>query len=148
MADQIIAVVGWEQLAAVARDLKAAGSESRGLKNELQRALRKGGEPLKTEAVAAAREELPQSGGLAEYVATETKFAIRTRLSRNPSVRITGTHRKKVAIGEMDGERFGTRRSDIDRGKIRRSSRDGSPIGWRRRPMVRCAMTSSMQSTT
>jgi hypothetical protein len=102
MPEPIVAVVGWETLAAVARDLKVAGSTSRGLKNELQRALRKSGEPLKQEARAAALEELPQSGGLAEYVATETKFAIRTRLSRNPSVRIVGTHVRNVDLASMD----------------------------------------------
>lgn len=106
MPEPIVAVAGWESLAAVARDLKAAGSESRGLKNELQRALRKAGTPLREEAKAAALEELPQSGGLAEYVATETKFAVRTRLSRNPSVRIVGTHKKNVDLDSLDRGRI------------------------------------------
>jgi hypothetical protein len=103
VSDGIIAVTGWEQLAAVARDLKVAGD--RGLKNELQRALRKNAAPLKEGAIDAALEELPHSGGLGEYVATTSKFAVRTRLSRNPQVRIVGSNRIDL--------------DSLDRGRVR-----------------------------
>lgn len=101
MPDEIIRVVGWESLAAVAKDLKKAGSAQRGLKNELQRALRKAGEPLKIGAKEVAIEQLPHSGGLGEYVATASRFAVRTRLSRNPSVRIVGTN-KSVDLDSLN----------------------------------------------
>ena len=103
MAYGIIAVTGWEQLAAVARDLKVAGD--RGLKNELQRGLRKSATPLKEGAVEAALEQLPHSGGLGEYVATTSKFAVRTRLSRNPQIRIVGSNRIDL--------------DSLDRGRVR-----------------------------
>jgi hypothetical protein len=103
VSDGIITVTGWEQLAAVARDLKVAGD--RGLKNELQRALRKNAAPLKEGAIDAALEELPHSGGLGEYVATTSKFAVRTRLSRNPQVRIVGSNRIDL--------------DSLDRGRVR-----------------------------
>lgn len=120
MAEGIITVVGWESLAAVARDLKQAGSESRGLKNELQRALRKAGTPLKEGAKEAAVEKLPHSGGLGEYVATASRFAVRTRLSRNPSVRIVGTN-KSVDL------------SSLNRGRVRHLTFGHRP--WRDFPI-------------
>jgi hypothetical protein len=103
VAEEIITVTGWEQLAKVAHDLKVAGD--RGLKNELQRALRKNAEPLREGARAAALEELPHRGGLGEYVAETSKFAVRTRLSRNPQVRIVGSNRIDL--------------DSLDRGRVR-----------------------------
>ena len=118
MAEGIVTVTGWEQLAAVARDLKEAGD--RGLKNELQRALRKNAEPLKLGARAAALDELPHSGGLGEYVADTSKFTVRTRLSRNPQIRIVGSNRIDL--------------DSLDRGRVRHLTYGHLP--WRDQTII------------
>ena len=106
-----IQVVGVEQLAALARDLKAAGD--RDLRKELFRGIQRGARPLKAEARAAALEELPKSGGLAARVAT-SKFTVNVRLgARNPSIRIKGTG----YTGSVTGNQIDL--NSMDRGRIR-----------------------------
>lgn len=106
-----IEVVGVEQLAALARDLKAAGD--RDLRKELFRGIQRGARPLKMEAKAAALEELPKSGGLAERVAN-AKFSVNVRLgARNPSIRITG----RGQVGSVTGNVYDL--NSMDRGRIR-----------------------------
>jgi len=116
-----VEVIGVEQLAAVARDLKAAGD--RELRRELFRGIQRGAKPLKPAAKAAALEELPQSGGLAERVAA-SKFSVNTRLGvRNPSIRIVG----RGQIGEETGKTYDL--DSMDRGRIRHLTYGKRP--WR-----------------
>jgi hypothetical protein len=135
-----IQVVGVEQLAAVARDLKAAGD--RDLRKELFRGIQRGARPLKAEARAAALDELPQSGGLAARVAS-AKFTVNVRLgARNPSIRITG----KGQIGSVTGNVYDL--NSMDRGRIRHMTYGHKPWkdqtikpGWFSDRMERAADT-------
>lgn len=116
-----VEVVGWEQLAALARDLKAAGD--RDLRKELFRGIQRGAKPLKPAARLAALEELPQSGGLAERVAN-AKFSVNVRLgARSPSIRITG----RGQVGEVTGNVYDL--NSMDRGRIRHMTYGHRP--WR-----------------
>lgn len=79
-------VTGADDLAALGKALKAAGD--RELRRELMKGLQRAGKPAKEAAKAAARSELPSSGGLGEYVA-RSKFSVRTRASGNsPGVEV------------------------------------------------------------
>ncbi len=116
-----IEVVGVEQLAQVARDLKAAGD--RDLRKELFRGIQRGARPLKAIAKQAALDELPQSGGLAERVAN-AKFSVNVRLGvRNPSIRIVG----RGQVGSVTGNVYDL--NSMDRGRIRHMTYGHSP--WR-----------------
>lgn len=80
-------VTGAESLAHLARDLKAVGEKD--LRRELFRGIQRAAKPLKAAARQAALDELPAAGGLAERVAG-SKFSVRTRAGRDPSVRVVG----------------------------------------------------------
>lgn len=84
-----VEVSGAEQLRALGFKLRAAGSEGKILRRELLASLRAAAEPMKDAAREAARDELPKSGGLNEWVAGG-QFAVRNRLTGfNAGVRIT-----------------------------------------------------------
>lgn len=105
-----IEVVGVEQLAQVARDLKAAGD--RDLRRELFRGIQRSAKPLKAEAKSAALDELPKSGGLSVEIAN-SRWSVNTRLGvRNPSIRIVGRGRINESGREHD-------LNALDRGRLR-----------------------------
>lgn len=83
-----LSIRGAEQLGDLAKQLRAAGDEGKGLKRELYRGLNRATKPLKAEAQKEAGSRLPQSGGLAALVA-KSKFSTRTRTGRDPAVTIT-----------------------------------------------------------
>lgn len=96
-----LSIRGAGDLAALAKDLKAAGDKS--LRKDLLSGLRTVGKAhLVPLSKKAALEGLPSSGGLNEYVAAST-FSVRTRTSvGNPGVRLVGS-KKGHDIKAMDG---------------------------------------------
>lgn len=72
-----ITIVGAHRLDELAKNLKEAGG-SRGLKLELNRALRRASLPLTRAARAGARDTLPRKGGLAAEVAGG-RFSVQIR---------------------------------------------------------------------
>jgi hypothetical protein len=75
-----IQVAGAEQLRALGRDLKAAGSDGEGLRRELLAGMRALGKPLVDKARQSAIETLPKSGGLNQWVA-DSKISVRNNLT-------------------------------------------------------------------
>lgn len=103
-------VLGIEELAALARELKDAGET--GLRKELYQGLGRAGKPMKAAAKAGALAELPKEGGLAEEIAA-SRFSVRNSLlGRNPRITITGKGRENDAGREHDLRA-------MDRGRIR-----------------------------
>ena len=99
-----ISVRGANQLADLAKDLKAAGYKE--LRRELYRGISRAMKPLAEEARKSARENLPRRGGLNEVVAS-SRFTARSRMAgRNPGVRLVGAKK-------------GHDLSAIDRGRLR-----------------------------
>jgi hypothetical protein len=96
-------ITGANQLAALAKDLKAAGDKD--LRKELLKGLRNAAKPLAKEAAPkAAREGLPKRGGLNEYVAA-SKFAVRTRTTgQGAGVRIVGAKKGHDIKATDEGE--------------------------------------------
>jgi hypothetical protein len=82
-----VASTGTAELARLSAALRATGRND--LRKELLRGLRNGAKPMVPAAREAALAALPKRGGLAADVAG-AKWAVRTRLSGNPSVRLTG----------------------------------------------------------
>lgn len=104
-----VKVNGAEELARLARDLKAAGDKD--LRKELFRSIQRSAGPAKEAARRSASENLPNENGLADEVAA-SRFSVRTRTGRDPSVRITGTGRANEKGKEHD-------LNALDRGRIR-----------------------------
>jgi hypothetical protein len=98
-----VEVRGVEQLAALARQLKAAGDK--GLKRELSKGIAAATKPLKVAVKQSALETLPKKGGLNVRVAAQ--ISPRTRRSAN-GVRITAT-----------GKQGARNLADLDRGIVR-----------------------------
>jgi hypothetical protein len=82
-----VASTGTEQLKRLAIVLRATGRND--LRKELLRGLRNGAKPMVTVARGAALSALPKRGGLAADIAY-ANWAVRTSLSGNPRVRLTG----------------------------------------------------------
>lgn len=82
-----VTVRGADDLAKVTRRLRAAGESGKGLKRELYAGLQRATKPLKADALQAAGQQLPQSGGLAAIV-SKSKLSTRTSTGKNPAVRI------------------------------------------------------------
>lgn len=76
---------GAEQLAALAKRLKGAPKE---LRSELTKAVTKAVAPLKKSAKKAARDRLPQQGGLAKRVSKTTLRHKRKNAGRDVGIRI------------------------------------------------------------
>jgi hypothetical protein len=102
-------VIGSGQLEAVGARLKLQGAK--GLRRELLVGLKLGAAPLVGDVRAAARAQLPKSGGLNRYVADgDIKVAVRLS-GRLTGVRIVNSRKNAKKGGTSD---FGT-----DRGVIR-----------------------------
>lgn len=78
---------GADQLGDLAKALRAAGEEGKGLRRELYRGMNRATKPLRADAQKAAAAKLPQSGGLAARVA-KAKFSTRIRTGRDVGVTI------------------------------------------------------------
>lgn len=80
---------GANDFLALSKRLKAAGEK--GLRNELNKAMRDAAKPLIPKVRAAAAAQLPQSGGLAQRIAKKP-FRAQTRTgAKTAGVRIVGT---------------------------------------------------------
>lgn len=93
---------GADDFLKLSKALKHAGRT--GLRKELNKGLRKGAKPLIPKAKAAARANLPRSGGLAAQVAKEP-MRVQVRTGRTPGVRIV--------VGKKRGGARSTNRGTI-----------------------------------
>lgn len=92
-----IRIEGAEKLQQVAKQLRAAGEQGKGLRRELLRGIRAAAAPLKPEIAESALRVLPRRGGLAALVAG-SRFGVRTRTGGNAvGVRVVATSRVGVA---------------------------------------------------
>jgi len=114
-----VEVSGAEQLRAVAKRLRAAGLEGRGLKNELARTIRVEAVPLANEVKQKALETLPKGGGLNQWVASG-RYGARNRFTgKGVGVRITGAKRAQNHLRTIDAKGivrhrvFGVWRKDV-----------------------------------
>lgn len=83
-----VRVSGAEQLVALARAAKAVDGQ---IRRDMLRELRTAGKRMIPDVQDAARDMLPSSGGLNEFVAS-SKYAVRTRTTGSSAgVRVTGT---------------------------------------------------------
>lgn len=105
-----VRVTGAEQLAALAKDLRAAGDKE--LRRELMRGLQRAGKPMKAAARTAALTELPSRGGLAELVAS-SRWSVTTRSAgRGAGVRVAGRGLVNASGQELD-------LASLNRGRLR-----------------------------
>lgn len=105
MAD--IEVTGLDDLVRVARALKAAGDEGKGLRKELYAGLNRATKPVRADLKSAVSPSLPQGGGLAALVAQRSRFSVSTRTAqRTTSVRIVarGKGRRTLQSATQQGE--------------------------------------------
>lgn len=97
------------QLRATGRALREAGDKEQ--KRELYKAVQRATRPIKEEIKQSARDTLPSSGGLNEWVAA---IGIKTKQSYNgrmPGVTIQGTLDNKRVVRRSGGKRSKTRKS-------------------------------------
>jgi hypothetical protein len=103
-------ITGANQLGDLARRLRAEGDAGKGLKREMVKGITRATKPMRADAKAAAKSELPQSGGLNAVVA---KASMRTKVStgRNPGVTIVarGTAVRSTDRGFVRHPVFGNR---------------------------------------
>jgi hypothetical protein len=123
-----IVILGAEQLAAVTRRLKAAGSQGKGLRKELLQRIRIAAKPLVEDVRNSAMDTLPNAGGLNRRV--RTGIGIRTRAAGN-SVGVRVVAKNRYAIKGMDQGRlrhpvFGNRDNWV---------KQSVPPGWFTRPV-------------
>lgn len=103
-------VEGIEGLAALAKDLRAAGNKE--MTKELRKGCQRAVRPLKEAARQGALDELPSSGGLAAEVAASTFTGRVSLLGRDPRITLEG----KGLVNDKGG------RHDLramDRGRLR-----------------------------
>ena len=81
-------IKGADQLGDLAKALRAAGTEGKGLRKELYAGMNRATKPLRATAQERAATDLPQEGGLAALV-SKRKGSTRIRTGKNPSVTIT-----------------------------------------------------------
>lgn len=105
-----VRVTGAHQLERLGLELKAMGEEGKGLRRNLLTSLRVAAQPLAQAAKDSAREKLPKSGGLNEYIAN-SKIAARTRL--------TGPRVGVRIVAKKSGGRKGHDLEAMDAGKFR-----------------------------
>lgn len=107
MAGFDASISGAEQLRALSRDLKAAGSD---LRKQLPKAMREAAKPIITEIRTEALATLPAKGGLAALV-SKSRITTKTRTTGDRAgVRVTGVRTK-------DGGRMDLKA--LDRGRLR-----------------------------
>jgi hypothetical protein len=97
------------KLRAVGKALREAADKEQ--KRELYKAVQRATKPIKEEIKQSARDTLPKSGGLNEWVAA---IGIKTKQSysgRAPGITITGTLDNKRAVRRSGGKRSKVRKS-------------------------------------
>lgn len=105
-----VRVTGAEQLAALAKDLRAAGDKE--LRKELMRGLQRAGKPMKAAARQAALDELPSRNGLAALVAS-SRWSVTTRSAgKGAGVRVAGRGLVNASGQETD-------LASLNRGRLR-----------------------------
>lgn len=88
-----------DDLALLGRRLKTADKQ---LRKDLLKEIRTEGKPTVDDVKASARSSLPQRGGLAARVASQS-YGVRTRMSgRSAGVRIQGTGRTVRGLRQLD----------------------------------------------
>ena len=140
-------VKGVEDFGRVAKKLKAAGEEGKGLRRELLKGINRETKPLRQAAKANARRTLPKRGGLARLVA-RASMTTKTRLSgASASVRIVAKkaeHIARIDKGTVRHPVFGNRKLWV--------SQSVAP-GWFTKPMqegsskVRTAILQAVRNT-
>jgi len=103
-------VRGAQDFRALSRALKDAGAKD--LTKELSRAISAAVRPVRDDARASARANLPRAGGLAEYVAGASIRTQRRTSARNPSITVTLSRRQAHGPGKIN-------LAGMDRGKFR-----------------------------
>lgn len=122
-------------------ELKAAGVEGKGLRRNLLASLRVAAQPLAQAAKDSAREKLPKSGGLNEYIANSNIRA---------STRLTGPRVGVRIVAKKSGGKKGHDLEAMDQGSFRhpvygRSSKRTKWVqqsvepGWFSEPMKKSA---------
>lgn len=103
-------VEGIDDLARLARDLKAAGNKD--LTKELRRGLQRSVKPLKEAGRQGALDELPTEGGLAAEIAASRFTGRVSLLGRNPRVTLEakGRNNEQGKVHDLDA---------MDRGRLR-----------------------------
>lgn len=105
-----------ERLAAIARELRAAGE--REIRLGLNRGLRAAAQPIRDEVRAAALRQLPKRGGLARAQASSVRVQILTG-SRTAGIRLRDTRRSSFQTDEgyvrhpVFGDREDWRREEL-----------------------------------
>jgi hypothetical protein len=80
-------IKGADQLGDLAKRLRAQGDSGKGLKKELVSSINRATKPVRADAKRAAKDRLPQRGGLAALVA-RAPMRTKTATGRNPGVSI------------------------------------------------------------
>jgi len=93
-----VTVRGANQLADLAKRLRAEGDAGKGLKRELVKGITRATKPMRAEAKREAKTRLPKSGGLAAIVG-RSSITTKTRTGRDPGVTILA---KGVAARSTD----------------------------------------------
>jgi hypothetical protein len=107
-------VRGAEQLAALSRRLRSAGTAGKGLRRELLAGIQRSTKPIKAEVEASWASRAPHRGGLSQR---PLKLSTRTRASgQKVGVRIVSASRDGYSLGQIDAGRvkhpvFGNRKA-------------------------------------
>lgn len=151
MAD--VTVTGGAKFAMVGAQLKAAGLEGRGLKNELLKNIRVAAQPMAKAAQQAALSELPKRGGMNLWYGVGVKgskssFGVRNRIGgTRPGVRIVA-HKGGHSMKQADSGKVS---HPVPNTKVWRSTT--TKRGWfedalnQHKPEVQAAVLLAMTST-
>lgn len=111
MSDEF-SMTGADQLAHVAKQLRAAGAEGKAIRKELYAGLQRATKPLRADMITHAAATMPKRGGLSKRVARSKVSTRTTGGGRNVGVRITVKGPAKTGGGQVDAR-------SIDRGRLR-----------------------------
>lgn len=115
---ETLRISGGDELAALARDLKAAGNKD--LRKEMLRGLRTAARPAVGAVRASAEAILPHTGGLAHAVATSAITTRTTTSARSAGVRVVATGKqhahniRRLDEGKLRHPVFGNRNAWVD----------------------------------
>lgn len=128
-----ITFTGADRLESVARDLKQAGATQ--IRKDLLKGIQRATKPMQRAAKEAARQKLPQRGGLNVFVAS-SKFSTSTRTAgKNPGVAIkvkkSGHDIRAIDRGRLRHPVFGNKNVWVDQqitpGVFTETFEDGAP---------------------
>lgn len=139
-----VEVRGLDDLANLARALKAAGDEGKGLRKELYSGLNRATKPIRTDMNAAVPPTFPEGGGLAALMAKRARFSNSIRTSPGGvGVRLAarGKGRRTLQTAIQDGTIrhpvFGNRKvwvtqsAGVEGGRPEEAFDKGEPIAKR-----------------